>query len=149
MRTSENSVKAKFSIAPSPHPDCASTAGEEEARTAGGPLTGKGERRRGPPKRCDTYKPTTAKRVPPLPGDHNQLYQVAIFQSHSAPVRRAYPRRAIIRPPAVDELRRIPLPRTRVNRGLEEKAEDRGLCYALLLRKQWSSQVLPLSLLAL
>jgi hypothetical protein len=36
-----------------------------------------------------------------------------------------------------------------VNRGLEEKAEDRGLCYALLLRKQWSSQVLPLSLLAL
>src|SRR5215208_2538726 len=104
--------KAEVHVAPSLHPDRARTAGEE-ARTAGGPLKGKGERRRGPPKRCDTYKPTTAKRVPPLPGDHNQLYQVAISQSHSAPVRRAYPRRrALIRPPAVDELRRISLPRT-------------------------------------
>ncbi len=51
-----------------------------------------------------------------LPSDHNQLYQVAISQSHSAPVRRAYPRRALIPPPAVDELLRIPLPRTPVNR---------------------------------
>jgi hypothetical protein len=36
---------------------------------------------RGPPERCDTYNPTAAKRAPPLPGDHNLLYQVANSQS--------------------------------------------------------------------
>ena len=40
---------------------------------------------RGPPQRCDTYNPTTAKRAAPLPGDHNQLYQVAISQSPHSP----------------------------------------------------------------
>jgi hypothetical protein len=37
--------------------------------------------KRGPPERCDTYNPTAAKRAPPLPGDHNLLYQVANSQS--------------------------------------------------------------------
>src|SRR5215203_3169718 len=63
----------------------------------------------------------TAKRAPPLPGDHNQLYQVATSQSHSASVRRAYPRRAIVRPPAVDELRRIHLLRTPVHKGKKRR----------------------------
>jgi hypothetical protein len=51
-------------------------------------LKGKGGKR-GPPQRCDTYNPTAAKRAPPLPGDLNQLYQVAISHSPSAPVRTA------------------------------------------------------------
>ena len=41
--------------------------------------------KRGPPELCDTYNPTTAKGAPPLPGDHNQLYQVAISQSPLSP----------------------------------------------------------------
>jgi hypothetical protein len=43
-------------------------------------LKGKGGNR-GPPRRCDTYNPTIAKRAPHLPGGHNQLYQVAISRS--------------------------------------------------------------------
>jgi hypothetical protein len=41
--------------------------------------------KRGPPERCDTYNPTAAKKAPPLPGDHDQLYQVAISQSPLSP----------------------------------------------------------------
>jgi hypothetical protein len=52
----------------------------EEARREGGPLK-RGKKESGPPERCDTYNPRTANRAPPLPGDHDQLYQVAISQS--------------------------------------------------------------------
>jgi hypothetical protein len=43
------------------------------------------EEREDRPERCDTYNPTAAKRAPHLPGDHNQLYQVAISQSPLSP----------------------------------------------------------------
>jgi hypothetical protein len=56
----------------------------EEARSRGGPLKGKGGKR-GPPQRCDTNNPTTAKRAPHLPGDHNRRYQVAISRSPLSP----------------------------------------------------------------
>src|SRR5215212_2520455 len=68
----------------SPGPDVPrSPARKQEERAAR--LKVKGVRRRGPPKRCDTHNPTTADRGPPLPGDHNQLYQVAISQSLLSP----------------------------------------------------------------
>jgi hypothetical protein len=53
---------------------------EEEAAR----LKGKGGKR-GPPECCDTYNPTAAKRASPLPGDHNQIYQVAISRSPLSP----------------------------------------------------------------
>src|SRR5215203_4873461 len=69
----------------SPGPDGpGSSVKKQEERAA--LLKGKGGKR-GPPKRCDPYNPKTAKGAPPLPGDHNQLYQVAISQSNSAQVR--------------------------------------------------------------
>jgi hypothetical protein len=56
----------------------------EEATIGAARLKGKGGKR-GPPQRCDTHNPTTAKRAPPLPGDHNQLDQVAISLSPLSP----------------------------------------------------------------
>jgi hypothetical protein len=54
--------------------------------------------KRGPPKRCDTYNPTTANGALHLPGGHNRIYQVAISQSPLMPrLDRAYPKRVIIR----------------------------------------------------
>jgi len=87
-------------------PDRAKTAGEEARREGGPVLKGKKERE-DRPKRCDTHNPMTAKRAPPLPGDHNQLSQGAIFNPRSAPVRRAYPRRAITCPACISPPERL------------------------------------------
>ena len=77
VRTSKNSVNAKFGTALI---QMAQDSRRGDARSAGGPVKGKGEKR-GPPERCDTPNPTTAKRAAPLPADHNHLYQVAISPS--------------------------------------------------------------------
>jgi hypothetical protein len=77
-RPSKDSVKAKFSLAPLHTAQDRQRGSEKRGRPAK-----RGKEERGPPKRCDTYIYTTAKRVPPLPSDHNLLYQVAISISQS------------------------------------------------------------------
>jgi hypothetical protein len=60
------------------------------SKKRGGPVKGKGGKR-GPPQRCDPYNPKTGKSAPPLPGDHNHLYQVAISQSPLSPTPKVLP----------------------------------------------------------
>jgi hypothetical protein len=67
----------------SPHPDGPGPPARKQKERAA-QVEEKGGKR-GPPQRCDTHNPTTAKRAAHLPGGHNQLYQVAISQSPLSP----------------------------------------------------------------